>query len=404
MDEKLKLPTSDMTLFKMQLDNPNVEIKNKNTNINDSLKKVKKCYIMSIVSDQSGCGHIRNIFPMSFLNAQFGPRGNLRTILSPIPNFQPEVLIQTSSVFLQRYMTRKQLMFARQYKDLQSRYKYKMIYDIDDFIWSGTDEGECLPEYNFCRRGITDEEMRNSIEIMNMMDVVCVSTEFLKKYIKENLKVKTEIRVIPNTIPKYLWGTNKKEPIKKRLSMPKVIYTGSPTHYDNKNKRFGDWDNAWTEWVIKNVKEKKIHFLCMGGLPFFFNCIKDCDNFTFIKWKNSFNYHLSIINEAPDFGISPLMPNYFNYSKSDIKHIEYCAGGMVSIGTVWDNDFPSPYDNNIVKVFHNASLNEIDEIFWNCCEPEVYNDIIRNQYKFLDENGRWVESSLNVNRLLKIFL
>ena len=51
------------------------------------------------MSDPSGCGHIRNVFPMSYLNAQFGKTGKFNLILSPIPTFEPEILLKSRTLF-----------------------------------------------------------------------------------------------------------------------------------------------------------------------------------------------------------------------------------------------------------------------------------------------------------------
>ena len=37
----------------------------------------------------------------------------------------------------------------------------------------------------------------------------------------------------------------------------------------------GDWNTALCDWVIKNVQEDKIDFICMGALPWFWEPIKD---------------------------------------------------------------------------------------------------------------------------------
>lgn len=400
---KLKL-TSNLIEFEQQLLNPNSEFHVNNLNMkNDGIKRLKKNYVLSFVSDPSGCGHIRNVFPMSYLNAQFGKTGKFNLILSPIPTFEPEILLKSRTLFFQRWMAPERLEIVRRYKTIQQKLKYRMVFDIDDFIWKGDEEGEYIPEYNFGSDGIDDNTRKSCVEIMNLMDIVCVSTEFLKEYIGNKLGVKNEIIVLPNAIPKFFWGDSKKNPISEKIKFPKVIYTGSPTHYHNPKRLKGDWNNEWVEWVIKNVKDKKIQFVCMGGLPFFFESIKNCENFKIINWINSFQYHLAVRSENADFGIAPLVPNFFNYSKSDLKHIEYCAGGILSIGTVFRNGKSSPYDNNIVKTYEDITVEEIDEIFDQYTEPDQYNDVIQKQYDMLDKNGRWLESPQYVKRLLQIF-
>ena len=430
---------SNFEEFKKQLDN---------SIINEQIQqqkfvKIQKNLVLFYKSDDSGCGHVRSILPAMYLNAVFGKSGQLRPVVLPFFVFQPEILVYTRSIFFQRTMNPAQLPLVQKYKELQSQFQYKMVYDIDDFIFKGDDPGEDVPDYNFGKKTISDEVRKTAIEIMNLMDVVCVSTEFLGDYIKNKCGVKTPIKVVPNSVPMYFYGPKQRAPITEKIKVPKVIWTGSPTHYMDsnyvekngqkitvfpvysedrktipyyrdergiekynpsdvkKNQQKGDLDNAWCEWIIKSVKDKKIKFLMMGTnhIPFFFKELEGNENFKIIGWLNTFQYNMPILDYQPDIGIAPLVSNFFNRSKSDIKSIEYMAAGCLSIGTVFSDGTPSPYDNNFVKAPDNITVEEIDELIDKYTEPDIYNDIIRKQYQYLHENGRYLESAKFVNYL-----
>jgi hypothetical protein len=382
------MPTSNFEVFRQHLLNPNKPF---DLSVQEgNVMKVAKNLVLSYVSDSTGCGHIRNIFPMTYLNSIFGKTGRFNIMISPVMIFQHDVLLRCRSIFFQRTMAPGHIQAVQMYKDNQPKYGYKMVYDIDDFIWNGPDEGESIPDYNFGKDGIKEDVMKSCLEIMDKMDVVCVSTDFLGQYIRDHGVIHPEIKTVYNAVPQYFWGPHRKRPIKEKITRPRVIYTGSPTHYNNQKRLKGDWENAWTEWVIKNVMDKKIEFCCMGGLPFFFESIKD--KIKIIDWVNSYQYHLPIKEYRADIGIAPLVPNYFNYSKSDIKHIEYCSLGILSIGTVFTNGKPSPYDNNFLKVTEKCSVRDIDLIVDEYTEPDNYNRIIKQQYQMMDKNGRWLES------------
>lgn len=395
-----KLPTSNLEQFKEHLRNPNTAFVIEDQEHVGEISKVQKNLVISYVSDSTGCGHIRNIFPMTYINSVFGKSGRFNIIISPTMILQQDILMKTRSIFFQRTMAPGHIDAVKQYKQLQSKYGYKMIYDIDDFIWKGPDEGECIPAYNFGGYTIGDEVRKSSIDIMDMMDIVCASTDFLGDYIRTHGVNRAKVITVPNAISQYFWGNQRKKQIKQKIEKPKVIYSGSPTHYYNEKRLAGDWENAWLEWVLKNVKDNKIEFLCMGGLPFFFEEIKH--KIKIVQWVNSYQYHLPIRNFKPDFGIAPLVPNYFNYSKSDIKHIEYCAVGALSIGTSFRNGKPSPYDNNFLKVYEDCTVKDIDDLFWAHTEPELYNDILKKQYNMLYDDGRYMESEKYLNRLTDI--
>jgi len=392
------IPTSNKDDFMRQLNSPNTNLP-VNMQFEQQVNKIVKNIVISYVSDSAGCGHIRNVFPFTYLNAVFARDGNLIPMIAPFYLYQHDILLRTRSIFFQRQMSPQQIPQIQQYKNLQKNYQYKMVYDIDDFIWKGPNEGECLPEYNFASTQIGEDVRKSSIEIMNMMDTVCVSTQFLKDYLSTH-GVNKPIEVVHNTVPKSFWGTVKRGPIKEKIKKPRVVYTGSPTHYCNQRKMVGDWDNAWREWVIKNVKDNKIEFMCMGGLPFFFEEIKN--KIHVVKWVNSYQYHLPVIKFRPDFGIAPLVRNYFNYSKSSIKYQEYCAAGCVGIGTVFTNDMPSPYDINIVKAPDTITVDQINQIISEYSEPVKFNDTITKQFKQIEDNNWWLESQGFINRLASL--
>ena len=232
--------------------------------------KVKKNLILSYPSDPTGCGHIRNIFPMMYLNSVYGKSGQLVPMVSPVFIWQQDVLAKTKAIYFQRQMSPEHLKIIKKYKELQPQLKYKMIWELDDFIWGhnelqGGDKEDGVPSYNFGWKNITDEVKESSVQIMKLMDKITVSTQWLADYIKNELKVDVPIVVLQNTVPKFFWGDVEKPDITEDIEKPKVLYTGSPTHYSNKDKLKGDFDNAWCDWVIKNVNEDKIDFTVMGG-------------------------------------------------------------------------------------------------------------------------------------------
>jgi hypothetical protein len=364
---------------------------------------VKKSVLLSFVSDPTGVGHIRNIFPVTYLNAVYGKNADIVPIITPIFIWQHDILLRTKAIYFQRQMSPEQLKAVQQYKELQKKYQYKMVWDIDDFIWGaneqqgGTKE-DGVPTYNFGWKGILPEIKEASIEIMKLMDLITVSTEYLKWYLMNVKNIQVPIQVVPNAIPKFLWGNKRKKPISKDIIRPRVIYTGSPTHYNNQEKLAGDFDNAWKDWVIKAVSENKIEFVCMGGLPFFFECIKD--KIKVINWVNSFQYHHVVKDVNADFGIMPIVPNNFNHSKSDIKAIELYTCGVVCIGTTFTNGKPSPYDNNPLTLPDNCSVEDIDRLIAKYSKVDNYNKILDTQYNKMIKEHRYIEDPAYVKLLI----
>lgn len=389
----IKLPTSDFDMFKKQVSNPNTGFDNVEQVVNvGPPKKINKNLVLVYNSDYTGCGYIRTIIPSLYLNAIMARRGNIECMVTRHMIFQEDILEKTKTILFQRTMGPNSTDVVKKYKELQKKYKFKMVYDIDDFIWDGDDEGEGIPAYNPGKANISKEVQDTSLEIMKLMDEICVTTQFLKDYISKKAGIDpNKITLVHNTMPSYLWGSIKKQPITEQITKPTVLWSASPTHWHNGAKLYGDMDNAWREWVIRNVNCGRINFVQMGGLPWFFEEIKD--KIKVINWVDSLHYPSVVKAVNADFGIAPLVPNYFNYSKSPIKYQEYCVSGIVGIGTVFTNGNPSPYDIACVRTEDTVTADQLDELFFGyLSRPEVYNDLLNKQYQQVVEN-HWIQES-----------
>jgi len=366
--------------------------------------QIKKNVLLSFVSDATGCGHIRNVFPMTYLNALFGKEQVCIPIISPIFIKQEDILVKAKAILFQRNMAPEHHQHVQWYKQNQAKYGYKMVYDIDDFIWGhnekqGGDKEDGVPSYNFGWHGITEPVKKYSVEIIKLMDHVTVTSQFLKDYMINELGITCSISVLPNSIPMYFWGNKRKAPKKNPIKKPKVIYTGSPTHYSNQERMLGDFENSFKDFVIQNVLNDKIDFVCMGDLPWFFEGIKT--KVQVLGWLNSYQYHLGVKSVNADFGIGPLVRNNFNYSKSNIKYQELACEGIPFIGSVFTNGKPSPYDTCELTVKDVCSVEDIEKIVFSLSEnPEKYNDVVRKQYEFLDRTGGYLESPQYVQKLV----
>ncbi len=366
-------------------------------------EKLKKNVILNFISDYAGQGTIRNIWPFNTLNAIYAHKGELINQHSLFFNQDPNMLNITRTLYFQRQFYLEHDAIVQSYKLKQPKHKYKMVWDMDDMIWGfnelqGGNKYEGIPSYNKAWSAITADMKNASINIMNSMDLLTFSTQYLADYVKEVLGVKTESVVIPNTVPRAYYGDDRRV-ITKSIYKPTVIYTGSPTHYNNEHQMLGDWDNSWKDWVIKSVKQKEINFTCFGGLPWFFKEIEK--DIKVIPWLESFKLHLEIKRENADFCINPLTPNEFNYSKSDLKLVECSAAGVACVGTVFTNGKPSPYDECKIKAPDDITVEGIDKLLKPCFEYNTYNNILKEQYKWIETEGRYTESPQFINKLVK---
>lgn len=132
-----------------------------NVNPNTKMIKVQKNIVLSFPSDFTGCGHIRNIFPMSFLSNLYGKSGQLICMIAPFYIRQIDVLAKSRTLFFQRQMNQPQYEIVKNYKNIQKDLKFKMVWDMDDMIWGknewqGGSKKTGVPTYNFGHRNIDD--------------------------------------------------------------------------------------------------------------------------------------------------------------------------------------------------------------------------------------------------------
>jgi hypothetical protein len=233
-----------------------------------------------------------------------------------------------------------------------------------------------------------------------MCNLITAPSQFLLDYITKKLGVNVPTFFLPNVASQVAWGTQKKKLIVEKIKKPKILIASSPCHYSNQTKHRGDFE-IWADYFIKNVRENKIELTVMGGLPWFFEGIKD--KIKVLDWVNSYQHSQAVLGCKTDFMIAPLIENYFNSSKSDIKYVEASASSNYFIGSVFSSGkLPSPYDHCHTTISDKCSVQEIEALIDRCCEPEQYNKGLKIQYEWMKTEGRYLESAKNIQRWTSI--
>lgn len=363
----------------------------------------KKNLILAIKSDSYGCGWVRCTQWMTYLDSVFGRNHHLQPVISNGFILDETTLFKAKTIFLQRHMSPEHREIIRALKNNQQKYRYKLIHEMDDQILDYFHEGKELrgvPDYNSGQQGITKAVQQSYIDIMNMADLLTVSTDNIKKFLQKEVKIKTPIKVIENVVAKYMWNGGKIKKITKNITKPKIIVTSSPTHYSNQKRLYGDFSPGWVEYMVNGLKNNKIELTWIGPLPFFLEEVKDkVDN---IEWVNSYDYPRTVLGVDADFCLFPLIPNQFNCSKSDLKNIECCAAGIIGIGADFTyRGYKSPYHYMKTKIRWDCTAKELENLINSYCSVEKYNRTIEENLNFLEENGRWLESPKFINDLVK---
>jgi len=266
------------------------------------------------------------------------------------------------------------------YNNIRSQTKTPLIYEIDDLLID-------IPEWNYAH----DYYKENFIfisEMMKMSDGLSVSTEKLKEvYSKFNSK----IVVIPNHLPKFLWGDiepkwenkNKWEDVQK--NKPRILWAGSENHFCNKNlsqkygRVGGDFGDKLIDFIKKTINDYQ--WVLVGGFPLELADLKN-KGIEYHGWRDILHYPQFIKTLNVDICIAPLLDNLFNACKSNIKMLEYTAMGCPGVYSYIDpykdaylaSKTEDEFIGNIERLVKNYDLRKLtfdtdyatikDNLFW----------------------------------------
>ncbi len=278
---------------------------------------------VNYLADYSGCGHWRILWPEAIINARGDGMSQSTTAMVTTPTWYQNVKV----VKVQRQASNAQKEFIKFLKEVQKQYDFKIMYEVDDVVFS-----ECIPDYNKFKFAFDNNEIRqNCIDIINMVDEVTVTCDFMKKLYIEKTGQKN-ITTIPNFVPNFWMGHSFNQRKIERAydynkKKPRILYTGSGAHYDVDNKTNGVDDMYKVRDFIRKTVNK-YQWVFVGAFPPQLTDLVQNKKIEFYPWQNLLNYPNFIANLDAQMMIAPLLPNDFNKSKSDIKFIESCILGI----------------------------------------------------------------------------
>ena len=357
---------------------------------------VDKPLVIGYVKDYAGCGHFRMIYPMNMINSKFSSTGKINCSLFPVMMTQEDVVPHVRAFVFQRPIGDDQVYKINTYKKFQSQYQYKLIAELDDYVFE-------LPEYHpgFDENSI--QKTRSLLTNLKNVDEVIVSTNNLKIQL-EQLGITTKITVIENTLPKHLYQTDVKRFRFADIVKPKIAFTGSNYHYNNSKKLDGDFEQNIKDFVLKNIDNYE--FVFFGDAPHFLKKFVDEGKIIIVPFTNPVEYANNLKKIRVDFVIAPLTENLFNACKSDLRYLEASAMGSVFIGSKFVNNdveggFTSPYQNCRNTFDSNSSVEDIENLITKFLTEEAYNSELALQYDELD--GRWLENADNILKFVEVY-
>ncbi len=292
---------------------------------------------INYLADYSGCGHWRILWPEQVINSTGRGMSQSTTAMVADPRWYEKV----KAVKLQRQASGSQKQFLEHLKKVQQEHDFKIIYEVDDVVFR-----EEIPDYNKFKFAFDNNEVRqNCIDMINMVDEVTVTCDFMRRLYTEKTG-QQNITVIPNFVPNFWMGhlfdiKRVQNSFDKNKKKPRILYTGSGAHYDVDNKTGGKDDMSEVLNVIRKTINK-YQWVFVGAFPPPLADLVRTGKIEFHPWKNLLEYPHFIANLNPQLMVAPLEVNNFNRAKSDIKFIEACTLGIPCLCQDMDTYYSAP--------------------------------------------------------------
>jgi glycosyltransferase involved in cell wall biosynthesis len=283
----------------------------------------------------------------------------------------------TSFITFQRAATLQQY---KMIQHLKSTVNIPVIYEIDDDLMD-------IPKWNYAS-GFYAPFSSTIKNIFKLVDGIITSTDYLKrKYFKYN----KNIQVIPNHLPKCIWGeTTKCSPTD--INKTKIVYSGSFNHFNGKGSG-GDFSKELIQFISNTTD--KYDWVFVGGIPYEF---KNDTRITIYSWKSVMEFPHFIKSLKPDIMLAPLEDNDFNKCKSNIKALESIACGSPLICSDIE-----PYKNLTCKCKTSEFM--IHQIEMLSSNPQLRQNVWEKDYNILKKQLYWEENNNLidfVNKYLKL--
>jgi hypothetical protein len=186
------------------------------------LKTPARLGFLSYLGDVQGCGTIRVLQPYLLLNHFRRP--DIQIMSQPMNQFIFDVEFYKQFTFcqFQRSATEEHFkLFLWIKTQVQKKYKVPIIYEVDDMLID-------IPEYNYASSYYKklEEWVKKCIQLSDGMSV---STDKLKEVYSNYCK---NITVVPNHLPKFIWGdiypAQKYQDESEKI---KILWAGSQNHF-----------------------------------------------------------------------------------------------------------------------------------------------------------------------------
>lgn len=341
---------------------------------------------LNFIADYTGCGHWRMLWPEYVMNSYRHCVMQSSTVMITDPKHFHGV----TCVRVQRQANEAQKGYLRFLKEQMG---VRLIYEIDDICF-----GEDIPKWNAFREAFTDEKIRTNIQsMMEYCDEMTVTCDSMKNYFHKKTNQKN-ITVIPN-YPTKTWIDRFYEPKKisirfdKNIKKPRVMYAGSSSHFDlrQKNNLRDDMTHV-VDNIIQTID--KYQWVFMGGIPLQLKKYVDNGKIELHPWAHLNDYPYVVNKLNIDVMVAPLMDNVFNNCKSEIKFLEACALGipMVAQDIVTYDRCKNKFETG------DQMITQIQNVL---SSKKKYMSICERNYGIVDK--MWLENENNRQKYVELY-
>lgn len=217
-----------------------------------------------------------------------------------VAKIDPDVIV------LQRQTSDTQIAGAADYRSYS---RAKLIFELDDYLPN-------VPVSNMHKKNLPVDLVRRLRKAMGICDRIVVSTEPLREAM---LPFHDHIVVLPNYLPKKLWGSIPERAAPDFTRKPRVGWAGGSSHTG---------DLRMIADVVRALADR-VDWIFFGMKP---DGIDDCIA-EFHPGVHLGQYPAKLASLDLDLALAPLEDNFFNECKSNLRLLEFGICGYPVIAT-----------------------------------------------------------------------
>lgn len=357
----------------------------------------KRNIIILHPTDVGPCSYYRMRWPADLITSRYGD--DVSVIVSPFEITDEYVLSHTAAVVILRPYNEENETLISRYLRKRGRLGFRIFADYDDLLFDVKGKS-AMNSYN--KFPIDTKKSRETIaSFISKIDGVTCSTRFLSACVRAEFGI-NNVSVLPNAVPRNLFGHDVRKSIGKDIRKPRVLFGGAlACHFKEGND--GDFSGPWIPWLKEAVGKDEIELHCFGdseNVPHVF--LDFIDRVHVHPCVSTAEWPSTLASIHPDFYIAPLAENIFNASKSNLKMLEATAIGAVVVPSVWKY---SPYmeAHYSTAVTPDMTPEALREKIASLSRKDAFNEALAHQFEAMDILGYWMDSEEYLLKWLKAY-